>query len=216
MDQTRVLIADDHAPFRQGVRALLAAETDLEVVGEACDAYEAVQLAARTHPDVVLMDLDMPQGGGIEATRQLAASRPDIGVLVLTMYEDDVSLYAALEAGARGYVLKGARKAELVRAIRAVASGELIMAPAVAARVLRRIARGGQADATAAFPTLTEREREVLDLVAAHRTNPEIARHLQLNEKTVRNHVSNILTKLGVATRAEAVTLARDAGLGGR
>jgi DNA-binding NarL/FixJ family response regulator len=211
-----VLIADDHTPFRHGVRALLATETDLEVVGDAGDAYEAVQLAARTHPDVVLMDLDMPQGGGIEATRQLAASRPDIGVLVVTMYEDDVSLYAALEAGARGYVLKGARKAELVRAIRAVASGELIMAPAVAARVLRRIAQGGQADAATAFPTLTEREREVLDLVAGHLTNPEIARRLQLSEKTVRNHVSNVLTKLDVATRAEAVTLARDAGLGGR
>ncbi len=216
MERTRVLVADDHVAFRQGVCALLAGEEDVEVVGEAGDGRDVLQQAAALHPDVVLMDLDMPRGGGIEATRRLVETSPHVRVLVLTMYDDDESVYTALEAGARGYVLKGARKAELLRAIRAVASGELIVGPAIAGRVLRRLGEGPRADSAAAFPTLTEREREILGLVAAHLTNPEIAARLHLSDKTVRNHVSNIFAKLGVATRSEAVTRAREAGLGQR
>lgn len=216
MERTRVLIADDHDAFRRGVRALLGGEEDLDVVGEAADGQDVLDQATALQPDVILMDLDMPKGGGIEATRQLAEVSPHVRVLVLTMYEDDVSVYAALEAGARGYVLKGARKSELVRAIRAVASGELIIGPAVAGRVLRRLGTSARADTVAAFPMLTEREREVLALLAVHLTNPEIAARLHLSDKTVRNHVSNVFAKLGVATRAEAVVLAREAGLGGR
>lgn len=216
MERTRLLIADDHDAFRRGVRALLDGEDDLDIVGEAADGQDVLDQASALQPDVILMDLDMPKGGGIEATRQLAAVSPHVRVLVLTMYEDDVSVYAALEAGARGYVLKGARKSELVRAIRAVASGELIIGPAVAGRVLRRLGTSARADTVAAFPMLTEREREVLALLAVHLTNPEIAARLHLSDKTVRNHVSNVFAKLGVATRAEAVVLAREAGLGDR
>ncbi|HVL98526.1 MAG TPA: response regulator transcription factor [Egibacteraceae bacterium] len=214
MEHTRVLIADDHAAFRHGLRALLTGEPDLEVVGEAHDGHHVLDQAVALQPDVVLMDLDMP-GGGVEATRRLTAASPHVRVLVLTMYEDDVSVYAALQSGARGYVLKGARKTELVRAIRAVASGELIVGPTVASRVLRRLGEAGHTDALAAFPMLTDREREVLSLLAGHLTNPEIAARLRLSDKTVRNHVSNIFAKLGVATRTEAVTRARDAGLVG-
>jgi DNA-binding NarL/FixJ family response regulator len=214
VEHTRVLIADDHAAFRHGLRALLTGEPDLEVVGEAHDGHHVLDQAVALQPDVVLMDLDMP-GGGVEATRRLTAASPHVRVLVLTMYEDDVSVYAALQSGARGYVLKGARKTELVRAIRAVASGELIVGPTVASRVLRRLGEAGHTDALAAFPMLTDREREVLSLLAGHLTNPEIAARLRLSDKTVRNHVSNIFAKLGVATRTEAVTRARDAGLVG-
>lgn len=216
MEPTTVLIADDHVAFRQGVRALLAGEADLEVVGEASDGQDVVERVAALQPDVVLMDLDMPKGGGVQATRRLAEASPHVRVLVLTMYEDDVSVYAALQAGARGYVLKGARKVELLRALRAVASGEFIVGPAIAGRLVRRLAIVGRADADAAFPTLTEREREVLTLLAGHLTNPQIAVRLRLSDKTVRNHVSNIFTKLGVATRSEAITQAREVGLGDR
>jgi DNA-binding NarL/FixJ family response regulator len=216
VERTRILIADDHVPFRSGVRALLGGEEDMDIVGEAGDGQEVLDLAGVVQPDVVLMDLDMPKGGGIEATRRLLEVSPHVRILVLTMYEDDVSVYAALEAGARGYVLKGARKSELLRAIRAVASGELILGPALAGRVLRRLGASARAETVAAFPMLTEREREILALVATHLTNPEIAARLHLTSKTVRNHVSNIFAKLGVATRSEAVTLARDAGLGDR
>lgn len=214
MDITRILVADDHVAFRQGVRALLAGEPDLEVVGEAGDGQDVLERTAALQPDVVLMDLGMPRGGGIQATRRLCEVSPHVRVLVLTMYEDDESVYTALEAGARGYVLKGARKSELLRAIRAVASGELIVGPAVAGRVLRRLGTAARAGTADVFPMLTDREREVLALLAVHLTNPEIAARLHLSEKTVRNHVSNIFTKLGVATRSEAVTRARDAGLG--
>lgn len=216
MERTRVLLAEDHVAFRRGLRALLEGEQDLDIVGEAGDGQSVLDQAAALHPDVVLMDLDMPRGGGVEATRHLAEATPHVRVLILTMYEDDVSVYAALEAGARGYVLKGARKAELLRAIRAVASGELIVGPSVAGRVLRRLGAAAQARAVAAFPMLTEREREVLSLLASHLTNHQIADRLHVTDKTVRNYVSNIFVKLGVATRAEAVTRAREAGLGDR
>jgi DNA-binding NarL/FixJ family response regulator len=217
VERIRVLIADDHDGFRQGLRALLEGEDDLEIVGEAGDGREVVARVAALHPDVVLMDLGMPKGGGVEATRRLTELSPHVRVLVLTMYDDDMSVHAALEAGARGYVLKGARKSELTRAVRAVASGELIIGPAVAGRVLRRLGTARRSDdATAAFPMLTEREGAVLALLASHLTNPEIATRLHLSDKTVRNHVSNIFAKLGVATRAEAVMLARGAGIGER
>jgi DNA-binding NarL/FixJ family response regulator len=212
-ERLRVLLADDNSPFRGGVRALLEVEEDLEVVGEAGDARETVALALAIHADIVLMDLGMPHGGGIEATRQLASFAPHVHVLVVTMFEDDLSVYSALEAGARGYVLKGARRAELLRAVRGVGAGGVSVGPAVAGRVLRRFTGGGPGDAVV-FASLTARERQVLVLLAAHLTNSEIAARLQLSEKTVRNHVSNLFTKLGVSTRAEAVTTAREAGLG--
>ena len=211
----RVLIADDNARFRRGLRALLDATPDIEVVGEAADGAEAVALAERLQPDVVLMDLQMPGVDGIEATRRILETSPHIGVLMLTMFEDDDSVFAAMRAGARGYLLKGARKAEILRAIRGVASGEAIFGPAIARRLMQYFAASRQAGAAAAFPDLTEREREILALMAAHRTNPEIARRLSLSVKTVRNHVSNIFSKLQVADRAQAILRAREAGLGG-
>jgi DNA-binding NarL/FixJ family response regulator len=209
MDRIRVLIADDHEPFRAGLRAALALADDIELVGEAADGPGTVAQAARLQPDVILMDLKMPGFDGIEATRRIAAAGPHIGVVVLTMLEDDESVFAALRAGARGYVLKGALRAHLVRAIRAAADGEALFGAAVARRIAEYLGRPATA-----FPQLTDREREILALVAQHRTNPEIARQLDVSPKTVRNHVSNIFTKLQVAGRAEAIIQARDAGLG--
>jgi DNA-binding NarL/FixJ family response regulator len=209
----RVLIAEDNDRFRQGVRALLEATVDTEVAGEAADGAEAVALAEQVQPDVVLMDLRMPGVDGIEATRRILETSPHIGVLVLTMFEDDDSVFAAMRAGARGYLLKGALKAEILRAVRVVASGEAIFGPAIARRLMQYFETPRRSDPLAAFPGLTEREREILTLIAEHRTNPEIARRLGLSEKTVRNHVSNIFSKLQVADRAQAILRAREAGL---
>ena len=213
MDPIRVLIADDHPMFRGGLRALLAGEPSVEVVAEAATGDEAIQLAARHGPDVVLMDLTMPDTDGIEATRAVVAEQPDVAVLVLTMLEDEASLAAALRAGARGYLLKGADGSEAVRAIRAVAAGEVIFGPELAMQVLGRLRDGGE-DIAASLPDLTEREREVLELMAQGHTNPVIATRVFLTEKTVRNYVSNIFRKLGVDNRVEAVIRAREAGLG--
>ena len=210
----RVLIAEDNARFRQGVRALLEATADTEVAGEAADGVEAVALAERLQPDVILMDLQMPGVDGIEATRRILETSPHIGILMLTMFEDDDSVFAAMRAGARGYLLKGALKAEILRAIRGVASGEAIFSPAIARRLMQYFAAPRPAGPVAAFPELTERERAILALMAEHRTNPEIAHRLSLSEKTVRNHVSNIFSKLQVADRAQAIIRAREAGLG--
>lgn len=215
MELTRVLIADDHPHFRDGLRALLLSASDVEVVGEARDGEEAVKLAARLQPDVILMDLNMPGVGGIEATRRILHTSPHISVLVISMYEDDDSVFAALKAGARGYLLKGALKAEILRAIRSVMSGEAIFGPAIARRLMQYFANPGPAASKDAFPELTEREHEILELIACHETNPEIAKKLHLSQKTVRNHVSNIFTKLQVADRAQAIIRAREAGLGG-
>jgi DNA-binding NarL/FixJ family response regulator len=209
----RVLIAEDNDRFRQGVRALLEATVDTEVAGEAADGAEAVALAEQVQPDVVLMDLRMPGVDGVEATRRILETSPHIGVLVLTMFEDDDSVFAAMRAGARGYLLKGALKAEILRAVRVVASGEAIFGPAIARRLMQYFETPRRSDPLAAFPGLTEREREILTLIAEHRTNPEIARRLGLSEKTVRNHVSNIFSKLQVADRAQAILRAREAGL---
>jgi DNA-binding NarL/FixJ family response regulator len=214
VEPVRTLIADDHPHFRDGLRALLLSAPDVEVVGEARDGEEAIRLAARLQPDVILMDLNMPGTGGIEATRRILHTSPHISVLVVSMYEDDDSVFAALKAGARGYLLKGALKAEILRAIRAVTSGEAIFGPAIARRLMQYFSTPRQDVPREAFPELTDREREILELIARHETNPEIARRLYLSQKTVRNHVSNIFTKLQVADRAQAIVRARKAGLG--
>ncbi len=210
----RVLIADDHPVFRFGLRALLAGEPDIEIVGEATTGQEAVTLALQHRPDVVLMDLNMPGLNGMDATRRIRAQAPEVAVLVVTMFDDD-SVFAAMRAGARGYLLKGAEAEETLRAIRAIAHGEAIFSPAVADRIMTYFAQMAHHPAQAAFPELTDREREVLVLIAKGLTNRAIAERLMLSEKTVRNHVSNIFAKLQVADRAEAISRAREAGLGG-
>jgi DNA-binding NarL/FixJ family response regulator len=209
----RVLIADDHPVFLGGLRALLATDPDLEVVAEASDGAEAVALAARDLPDVVLMDLHMPVRDGVEATREIVRSSPHVAVLVLTMFDDDDSVFAAMRAGARGYLLKGANQADILRAVHAVGTGGAVFGPDVAQRVLDFFAHA-QTRQQAAFPQLTDREREVLDLLARGLPNGRIAGRLSISEKTVRNHVSNIFTKLAVADRAQAVIRAREGGLG--
>ena len=214
VDPVRTLIADDHPVFRGGLRTLLAADEMVEIVGEATNGTEAVALAEELQPDVVVMDLQMPELNGIEATRQIVARSPHVGVLVLTMFEDDDSVFAAMRAGARGYLLKGAGPGEITRAIRAVGSGEAIFGPDVARRVMDYFTTPRPELAAMAFPELTDREREVLELIAQGRNNQWIARHFVLSPKTIRNHVSNIFTKLQVADRAEAIVRAREAGLG--
>jgi DNA-binding NarL/FixJ family response regulator len=209
----RILVADDHAPFRAGLRALLGSAPELEVIGEAVDGVEAVRLAGELQPDVVMMDLNMPRLGGIEATRQILDASPHISVLVLSMAQDDDAVFAAVQAGARGYLLKGALQAEILRAVNAVMSGEAIFGPAIAMRLANYFRGRQERDPRQAFPELTAREVEVLGLLAEHRTNGEIARHLHISPKTVRNHVSNILTKLQLASRTEAIIRARDARL---
>ena len=210
----RILIADDHPLFRTGLRSLLESVPDTEVVGEAASGTEAVELARTLTPDVVVMDLNMPDLNGIEATRQIVQDTKDVHVLVMTMHEDDESVFAALRVGARGYQLKGAVQAETLRAIRAVANGEAILGPAIAARLQSYLTAPPAADPSDAFPQLTERELEVLRLLAERLSNAEIASKLFLSQKTVRNYVSGILAKLQVADRAEARLIARAAGLG--
>ncbi|HEX4699141.1 MAG TPA: response regulator transcription factor [Actinomycetes bacterium] len=212
---TRVVVADDHPTFRRGLAALLAAVDGVDLVGEAEDGERAVELAATLRPDVVVMDLTMPGLGGVEATRRIVAADPDVAVLVLTMLDEDESVFAAMRAGARGYVVKGADTDDVLRALQSVARGDAVFGPAVASRVLSYLTRPLSARDPVVFPELTEREREVLELLARGRTNGEIARALVVSPKTVRNHVSNVFAKLQVAGRSEAVARARDAGLGG-
>lgn len=214
MEPARVLICDDHPLFRDGLRAALAALPGVEVLGEATTGEQAVEQAAELQPDVVVMDVHMPGTNGIEATRRIVHASPHIGVLVLTMFEDDASVFAAMRAGARGYLLKGADRDEIARAIQAIGAGEVIFGAAIARRVIEYFSAPQVAGPPLAFPELTEREREVLDLIAAGRGNEWIARTLVLSPKTVRNHVSNIFHKLQVADRAEAIVRAREAGLG--
>jgi DNA-binding NarL/FixJ family response regulator len=212
----RVVVADDHPVFRDGLQVTLDDEPDITVVAAVADGDAAVAETLRGDADVVLMDLRMPGVGGIEATARLAAERPATAIVVLTMSDDDDSVFAALRAGARGYLLKEAGAEDIVRAVRAVAAGEAVFGPRIADRVIAFFSSAGlRGTAATPFPQLTEREREVLDLVARGCDNPTIARRLFLSEKTVRNHVSACLTKLQVASRAEAVALARDSGLGG-
>ncbi len=208
----RVLIADDHPIVREGLRAILAVLPDFELVGEATTGAEAVKLAEGAEPDVLVMDLHMPQLDGVEATRQLVAARPQIAVLVLTMHDDDAMLIAALQAGARGYLVKGAGHDEITQALRSLVAGGAAFGAGVADHVLLRLS--GRLQPKVPFPQLTRRELEILDLLAKGTGNQEMARQLWLSPKTVRNHVANIVTKLGVSDRFEAVVLARDAGLG--
>lgn len=209
----RLLIADDHPVFVSGLGVTFADCTDIEVVGTAEDGDAAIAAAAELEPDVVLMDLRMPGRNGIEATRAIVGSGSSAAIVVLTMFDDDASVFTAMAAGARGYLVKGAPQERIIDAVRAVAAGELVFGSDVAAQVLAFFA-SPRARSAPAFPELTEREAEVLQLVAAGHSNGRIARDLGLSEKTVRNHVSSIFAKLRVADRAEAIVRARRAGLG--
>ncbi|HEV2235112.1 MAG TPA: response regulator transcription factor, partial [Ktedonobacterales bacterium] len=201
----RVLIADDHPLFRNGMRALLAADPETEVAGEATTGDEAITLAATLQPDVILMDIRMPGVSGIEATRQILHTSPHIRILVVTMFEDDHSVFTAMRAGARGYVLKGARPEEMLRAIQAVGSGEAIFSPAIATRMLDFFGGLQMAAFSHVLPELTDREREILGLIAQGQSNAAIAKQLVLSPKTISNYVSNIFSKLQVADRAQAM-----------
>ena len=214
MEPLRVLIADDHPLFRHGIAALLQASPEFEVVGEATTGEEAIALAEQLQPDVILMDIRMPGINGIEATRGILHTSPHIRVLMVTMSEDDASVFTAMRAGARGYVLKEAQKDDMLRAIRAIGRGEAIFSPAIAGRLIDFFAAPRPSAPPQAFPELTEREREILNLIAQGHSNPEIAERLVLSPHTVRNYVSNIFSKLQVVDRAQAIVRAREAGLG--
>jgi DNA-binding NarL/FixJ family response regulator len=210
----RILVVDDHPVFRMGMAALLDSIDGLAVVAQAASAGEAASAADDHALDVVIMDLHLGDSSGVDATREIVQRHPDLGVLVVTMLDDDDSVFASMRAGARGYLLKGADPTEVERAVRAVANGEILLGPSVAARAVSFLA-GTRTGGGEAFPALTDREREVLDQVARGLDNLSIARRLSLSPKTVRNHLSNILTKLQVADRAQAIVRAREAGLGG-
>ncbi|EFH84912.1 response regulator [Ktedonobacter racemifer] len=215
MEPIRVLIADDHPLFRDGLRTLLQSRTETEVLGEAATGEETIAKAATLQPDVILMDINMPGTNGIEATRRILHTSPHTGVLVVTMYEDDDSVFAAMRAGARGYLLKGADQDETMRAIQAVSRGEAIFSPVIAKRLIRYFTpTKASTTPPQAFPELTEREREILSLLAQGLNNAEIAQRLVLSLKTVRNHLSNVFNKLQVADRVQAIIRAREAGLG--
>jgi DNA-binding NarL/FixJ family response regulator len=214
-DRARLLLADDHPTFRRGLRMTLASAADqFEVVGEAATGAEAVTKAAELQPDVVIMDLNMPNLNGIEATREIVTASPHIRVLVLTMFEDDDSVFAAMRAGAIGYVLKDSDERHILRAVEAAVAGEAVFSAAIARRITHFFAAARGDGRLAPFPELTDRERELLELLADGLNNADIARRLYLSVKTVRNHVSNIFTKLQVADRAQAIVRAREAGLG--
>jgi DNA-binding NarL/FixJ family response regulator len=214
-EPVRIVIADDHPVFRSGLRAMLEVEDGVEVVGEASTGTGAVSLVREVQPDLVLMDLNMPELDGVSATRQILHDSPHVRVMVLTMFDDDDSVFAAMRAGAQGYLLKGANHAEVRHAVHLVAAGGAMFGPAVAARVIEFFARPRPTGVALAFPQLTDREHEILDLLAQGQSNLSIAARLHISQKTVRNHVSNIFTKLAVADRAQAIVRAREAGLGG-
>jgi DNA-binding NarL/FixJ family response regulator len=210
----RILLVDDHRFFRDGVRALLESVPEFTVVGEASNGEEAITLTAQYKPDIILMDLQMPGLNGVEATRRLLHAHPQTGVLMVTMFDDTDSVVAAMRAGARGYILKDADEDDLIRSIHAVAKGEALFGPAVAKRLLSYISDVSPSAHPSAFPELTAREREVLALLAQGMSNQEVAERMGLSLKTARNHVSNVLSKLQVADRQEAIARARAAGLG--
>ncbi len=212
MDKFSILIADDHPIFRKGMRALLGSLPEVELAGEATNGAEAVRLAEQLQPDVILMDLQMPGGGGLAAIRQIVQTSPHIRILVVTMFQDDDSVFAAMRAGARGYVLKDMDDEDITRAIRAVGNGEAIFSPAIAERMMNFFS-ARPALPVEVFPDLTESERNVLTLMAQGASNEAIARQLSFSPKTVRNYVSNIFGKLQVADRAQAIVKARQAGL---
>ena len=226
MDKIRILIVDDYSSFRNSLRTLLGGMPDYDVVGEAVTGEQAIAQASALQPDVILMDIQMPQAdgtgdgagiNGIEATRQIVSTSPHIGIIMLPMFHDDESVFAAMRAGARGYILKGASRAEIVRAIQAAASGEALFSPAIAERLMRffrDLSSNIAPTAPRVFPEVTDREREILQLIAQGASNAIIADQLSISLKTVRNHVSNIFAKLQVADRAQAIVRARQAGLG--
>jgi len=209
----KVLVTDDHPMFRAGLKTLLETDDRVESIGEASGGVEAVCLARDLRPDVVVMDLHMPDLDGVEATRRILADLPEAGILVLTMSDDDATVIAALRAGARGYLLKESGPTEILSAVLSVAEGVTVFGPSIARRVTGLLAAPATS-ASSPFPELTEREREVLELIARGQSNPAIARQLVLSPKTVRNHISNIFAKLQVQARAEAIVRAREAGLG--
>ena len=210
----RVLLADDHGVVREGLRAVLSSEPDLEVVGEAASGKEAVERAAELRPDAILMDIQMPGINGIEATRRILEANLKVGIVVLTMFEDDDSVFSAMRAGARGYVLKGAPPGEILKVLRAVAGGEARFGPEIARRLVNFFSAPKLSSPEDALPELTAREREILDLIAGGHSNATIAARLFVSPNTVRNHVTHIFAKLQVADRAQAIVRARVAGLG--
>ena len=210
----RIVIADDHGVVREGLRALLGSESDMEVVGEAATGKEVLERATEVRPDVILMDIQMPDLNGIEATRRILEASPDVGVVVLTMFEDDDSVFSAMRAGARGYVLKGADPSQILKVLRAVAGGEAYFGPEIARRLMDFFSAPKVTTPKEAFPELTSREREILGLIAQGHNNDKIAARLFVSPNTVRNHISHIFTKLQVVDRAQAIVRAREAGLG--
>jgi DNA-binding NarL/FixJ family response regulator len=209
----RVVIVDDHELVRQGLEAVLASDADVAVVGQAADGRSAVEVIAETVPDVVLMDLQLPGLSGLEATREILDARPETAVLVLTMFEDDATVHAAIAAGALGYLLKGADGEDILAAVRSAAAGQAVFGAPLAHR-MRTFFATGPTGSAASFPELTDREREILDKVAAGLTNAEIASVLYLSPKTIANNVSTILAKLNLSERGQAIVIGRDAGLG--
>jgi DNA-binding NarL/FixJ family response regulator len=214
METIRVVLADDHTVFRDGLKLLFASASDIEIIAEASTGNEVINMSIEMQPNVVLMDIQMPQINGIEATRQIVEKSPKVGILMLTMFEDEDSVFAAMRAGARGYVLKGADKAVMLRAVRGIANGELLFSPEIAARMMSFFAALKPRVTPETFPELTDREREILHLIARGDTNDTIALNLGISPKTVRNHVSNIFNKLQVADRVQAAIRAREAGFG--
>jgi DNA-binding NarL/FixJ family response regulator len=218
METIRLLICDDHDLFREGLRALISTTEDFELVGEASNAREAISAAEKVQPDVVLMDINMPGEGGIYATRQILKANPTTGIVMVTMLKDDASVFSAMRAGARGYVLKGAKYNELLETVRAAAYGQALFGPSIATRIMSFFTTQGPKIKAAVpeetFPDLTPRELEVLELVAQGANNSQIAETLVIADKTVRNHINSIFSKLQVADRAAAIIQARDAGLG--
>ena len=212
-EEIRILVADDHTLFREGVRALLSSIPEVDIIAEAATGDEAIQLADKWLPDVILMDIQMPGVNGLEATRKILEDNPHIGVIIVTMFDDDDSVFAAMRAGARGYILKGADQDDMVRTIMAVARGEALFGSSIATRIMDYFNQPHPA-VSKAFPELTPREREVLEFIAQGMNNHDIATRLSLSLKTVRNHVSNILNKLQVSDRVQAVLRAREAGMG--
>ena len=215
MGRIRIMLVDDQAMFREGLRTLLATQPDFEVVGEAADGAEALRLCPAVRPDVVLMDLRMPNLGGVAATRQLRAAHPDVRVLVLTTFDDDEDIFEGLRAGALGYLLKDAGSAKLFEAVRAAARGESFLQPSVAAKVVAEFARlsEGSPRGEALVDPLSDRELEVLRLVAQGASNKEVAAALHIAEGTVKNHLTNVFSKLGVRDRTQAALKARSLGL---
>jgi DNA-binding NarL/FixJ family response regulator len=207
-----ILIADDHPVFREGLRSLLETTSDLHVIAEASTGREAVQRTLELRPDITLMDVTMPDGDGIAAVREIRQQIPNANILMLTMLQDDDTLFKALRAGSRGYFLKGSTQAQILHAIRGVAAGDAIFGPGVAERVIHYFSITRPPN-TPSFPELTTRELEILKLMTQRISNPEIAQHLDLGSKTVRNYVSSIISKLQVADRNEAIALANSTGL---